>query len=167
MQHGMNKYNNSWTFSMLLICPWGHLVGQAQYQYNEEYSDLQTQLDIDFQPLKICGHLSWVPLHPDYLAKLCCHLCSHTAGNNSESKSTERMIAWFSPSRCLGILRQWVTTSTRIEVRLQQSSVAFTTDQRAGLLWVSINYSLVLNPQYALSLQEIGTGRNRRLRSFW
>lgn len=74
-----------------------------------------------------------------------------TAGNNSESKSTERMTAWFFSSCCLGVLRQWVTTSTRTEVRLQQSCVAFTINHRAGLLWVSINYSLVLNPQYALS----------------
>lgn len=74
-----------------------------------------------------------------------------TAGNNSESKSTERMTAWFFSSCCLGVLRQWVTTSTRTEVRLQQSCVAFTINHRAGLLWVSINYSLMLNPQYALS----------------
>lgn len=53
-------------------------------------------------------------------------------------------------SRGLGVLRQWVTTSTRTEVRLQQSSVAFIIGHKAGLLWVSINYSLVLNPQYAL-----------------
>lgn len=96
------------------------MLGEAQYQHKDKHSDWKTQLDIAFS-LKICGHLSCVPLHPDYLAKVCYYLHGHTAGNNSEGKTTERMIACFSSPFCLGILRQWVITGTRTEVRVQQS----------------------------------------------